>query len=84
MSILQSFSFGADAHLSGAMATKAFGHLVHLSEQEVVLRALYHITASVQPDRVMLILCTWGGGGGGGACMCVSLCCVCTFRYVHA
>ena len=46
-------------HLSGAMATKVFGHLVHLSEQEVVLRALYHITASVLPDEVG----TWGRGG---------------------
>ena len=89
MSILQSFSLEqmltlADAmtHLSGAMVTKAFGHLVHLSEQEVVLRALYHNTASVLPDKVMLSLGTWGVGGGGG-CMCVRAYCVCTFRYVH-
>ena len=64
-------------HLSGAMAINVFGLLVHLSEQKVVLRTLYHNTASVLLDKVG----TWGGGGG--ACMCVSMYCVCTFRYVH-
>ena len=68
-------------HFSGAMATKVFGHLVHLSEQEVVLRALYHITASVQPDKVMLI---WGGGGGGEACIVCTGTCTCIMcRYVY-
>ena len=63
-------------HFSGAMATKAFSHLVHLSEQEVVLRALYHITASVLPDKVMLI---WGG-----ACIvCTGTCACIMCRYVY-
>ena len=53
----------AMTHLEPSVVPTTFNHLLHLREQEVVLRALYHITASIQPNKVnwfIVWMCGWG------------------------